>query len=168
MITFIKRWKILLDKVIRKVENIKIEQKELSGNVIVNEKKQINLSDIFDMRRLKYDYGIKLKNDNLVKVKSELLVIDENGELYFIDQRKNEPIEVGQVDEYLYEYDIYKQEWKKADVSRLLISANFSIKNNKLKEVNKKILENRNCDLYNDIFNHYKNFKLGGIIENGR
>lgn len=159
---YLKKWKELLNNVKEKIEKAKLEEQELAGNIIKNEENKIVLAEVCDLSRIRYDYGIKLKNDNLVKVKSDLLIIDDNGTLYFFDKKTNEELEVGKVEENLYEFDVYKQEWKKADIVSILACANFSIKNTKLKEIDKRILENRDNEFYTDI----SKLKLGGMIAN--
>ena len=162
---YLKKWKELLNNVKEKIEKAKLEEQELAGNIIKNEENKIVLAEVCDLSRIRYDYGIKLKNDNLVKVKSDLLIIDDNGILYFLD-KTNEELEVGKVEENLYEFDIYKQEWKKADIVSILACANFSIKNTKLKEIDKRILENRDNEFYTDISKKHNKLKLGGMIAN--
>lgn len=163
---YLKKWKELLNNVKEKIEKAKLEEQELAGNIIKNEENKIVLAEVCDLSRIRYDYGIKLKNDNLVKVKSDLLIIDDNGILYFLDKKTNEELEVGKVEENLYEFDVYKQEWKKADIVSILACANFSIKNTKLKEIDKRILENRDNEFYTDISKKHNKLKLGGMIAN--
>lgn len=158
------KWKDLLDNVKDKIELAKQEENQLAGNIIENSVAKINLASVNDLSRIRYEYGILLKNDNLVKVKSELLIIDEKGILYYLDKENNEELEVGKVEDYLYEFDVYKQEWKKADVISILACANFSVKNKKLKEADKLILENRNNEFYSSISNNQRCF--GGMVEN--
>ena len=62
--------------------------------------------------------------------------------------------------ERFYEFDIFNEEWKKADIVRILSSTNFAIKGSKLKELSKAILENKGLELYSNI---NKNRKLGGL-----
>ena len=161
---YINKWKELLNNVKEKIQCEKIEEQELSGNIVKNTVNKIILGEVCDISRIRFDYGIRLKNDNLVKVKSELLIVDENGILYYLDKEANEELEVGNVEEYLYEYDIYKQEWQKADIITILTNANFCVKNKKLQEVEKNILENRNIDFYSGISNN--RMKLGVMIYN--
>ena len=149
---FIKKWKELLNNVKEKIEKAKLEEQELAGNIIKNEENKIVLAEVCDLSRIRYDYGIKLKNDN--------------GILYFLDKKTNEELEVGKVEENLYEFDVYKQEWKKADIVSILACANFSIKNTKLKEIDKRILENRDNEFYTDISKKHNKLKLGGMIAN--
>ena len=52
------------------------------------------------------------------------------------------------------------EEWKKADLVRMLSTTNFTIKGSKLKEINKAILENKGLELY---YNINKNRKIGGL-----
>ena len=160
----IVKWQELLNNVKEKIESTKREEDELAGNIIKNTVDKINLAEVYDLSRIRFDYGIKLKNDNLVKVKSDLLIINENGILYFLDNKNSEELEVGSVEEYLYEFDVYKQEWKKADVISILACANFSVKSSKLKEADKIILENKNNEFYSVITNRQR--KLGGMIFN--
>lgn len=137
----------------------KIENQELTGNIIKNKENKINLSESCDLSRLRYDYGIRLQNDNIIKVKCNQLIVNEEGLLYFLDEQNNEELEVGKVEDYLYEFDIFKQEWKKADIINILVNLDFSVK--RLKEAEKKIIENRNLDFYSDIYN--KNFEIKGV-----
>lgn len=161
---YINKWKQLLNNVKERIENDRIEEQELSGNIIENSASRIILAEVCDISRIRFDYGIRLKNDNLVKVKSELLIIDDNGILYYLDKQQNEELEVGNVEDYLYEYDVYKQEWKKADIITILTNANFKVKSKNLQEVEKNIIENRNMDFYSGISNN--RLKLGGMIYN--
>ena len=47
------------------MDEIELEKQQLSGNVIKNKIDRLNLSETFDLSRIRYDYGIKLKNDNV-------------------------------------------------------------------------------------------------------
>lgn len=153
--------KTILEEKKLNIEKNKLEEQELSGNIVKNKVSKIQLSESCDLSRIRYDYGIRLQNDNIVKVKSDQLVLDEYGMLYFLDEKQNEELEIGNIEEYLYEFDIYKQEWRKADVENILVNADFSIKDSKLKEVDKKIMENRNLDFYSNIYR--KNFEVRGV-----
>jgi hypothetical protein len=146
-----------------KIESIEEEKQELSGNTIENTIDKLNLSETFDISRIRYDYGIKLKNDNLVKVNSKLLEIDKDGNLYFLNDNPKEKIEVGKVEDCLYEFDLYNEEWKKADIVRILSCTNFVIKGSKLKEISKAILENRGLEFYTSINKNKNNIKFGGL-----
>ena len=148
-----------------KINDIEFEKQQLSGKIIENKVNRLNLSETFDISRIKYDFGIKLKNDSLVKVNSKLLEIDTDGNLYFLNiNNLKEKQKVGKVEDCLYEFDLFKQEWKKADIVRILGNTNFVIKGSKLKEIRKMILENRSIEIYSDI---NKNGKLGGLSLNG-
>lgn len=148
-----------------KINDIEFEKQQLSGKIIENKVNRLNLSETFDLSRIKYDFGIKLKNDSLVKVNSKLLEIDRDGNLYFLNiNNLKEKQRVGKVEECLYEFDLFKQEWKKADIVRILGNTNFVIKGSKLKEIRKIIVENRSIELYSDI---NKNRKIGGLSLNG-
>lgn len=151
----------LLDKAKDKLNDIELEKQELSGNIIVNKEEILNLSETFDITRIRYDYGIKLPNDSLVKVKSKFLEIDKEGNLYYlINDDSNEREIVGKVEDCLYEYDLFYEEWNKADLVRILGSTNFVIKCSKLKEIKREILENKGMELYEDI---NKNRIYGGL-----
>lgn len=148
-----------------KINDIEFEKQQLSGKIIENKVNRLNLSETFDISRIKYDFGIKLKNDSLVKVNSKLLEIDTDGNLYFLNiNNLKEKQKVGKVEDCLYEFDLFKQEWKKADIVRILGNTNFVIKGSKLKEIRKMILENRSIEIYSDI---NKNGKIGGLSLNG-
>ena len=134
------------------IEKDKLEKQELSENIVKNRVSKIKLSESCDFSRIRYDYGIRLQNDNIVKVKSIQLILDEYGMLYFVDKKQNQELEIGNIEDYLYEFDIYKQEWKKADVISILVNLDFSIKDNKLKKADKRIIENRNLDFYSNIY----------------
>lgn len=134
------------------IEKDKLEKQELSENIVKNRVSKIKLSESCDFSRIRYDYGIRLQNDNIVKVKSNQLILDEYGMLYFVDKKQNQELEIGNIEDYLYEFDIYKQEWKKADVISILVNLDFSIKDNKLKKADKRIIENRNLDFYSNIY----------------
>lgn len=150
-----------IDRIKSKINDIELEKQELSGNIIENKNKRLNLSETFDISRIRYDYGIKLKNDNLVRMNSKLLEIDTDGNLYFLNVNNPKEKEIiGKVENCLYEFDIFNEEWKKADIVRILSSTNFEIKGSKLKELNKAILENKGLELYSNI---NKNRKLGGL-----
>lgn len=153
----------VLDNIKSKIKSIELEKQELSGNVIENATDRFNLSETFDISRIRYDYGIKLKNDNLVKVNSKLLEIDKDGNLYFLNDNPKEKIEVGKVEDCLYEFDLYNEEWKKADIVRILSCTNFVIKGSKLKEISQAILENRGLEFYTSINNNKNNIKFGGL-----
>ena len=43
------------------MDEIELEKQQLSGNVIKNKIDRLNLSETFDLSRIRYDYGIKLK-----------------------------------------------------------------------------------------------------------
>ena len=150
-----------IDRIKSKINDIELEKQELSGNIIENKNKRLNLSETFDISRIRYDYGIKLKNDNLVRMNSKLLEIDTDGNLYFLNVNNPKEKEIiGKVENCLYEFDIFNEEWKKADIVRILSSKNFAIKGSKLKELSKAILENKGLELYSNI---NKNRKLGGL-----
>ena len=150
-----------IDRIKSKINDIELEKQELSGNIIENKNKSLNLSETFDISRIRYDYGIKLKNDSLVRMNSKLLEIDTDGNLYFLNVSNPKEKEIiGKVENCLYEFDIFKEEWKKADIVRILSSTNFTIKGSKLKEISKAILENKGLEIYSDI---NKNRKLGGL-----
>lgn len=150
-----------IDRIKSKINDIELEKQELTGNIIENKNKRLNLSETFDISRIRYDYGIKLKNDNLVRMNSKLLEIDTDGNLYFLNVNNPKEKEIiGKVENCLYEFDIFNEEWKKADIVRILSSTNFAIKGSKLKELNKAILENKGLELYSNI---NKNRKLGGL-----
>lgn len=150
-----------IDRIKSKINDIELEKQELSGNIIENKNKRLNLSETFDISRIRYDYGIKLKNDNLVRMNSKLLEIDTDGNLYFLNVNNPKEKEIiGKVENCLYEFDIFNEEWKKADIVRILSSTNFVIKGSKLKELSKAILENKGLELYSNI---NKNRKLGGL-----
>jgi len=150
-----------IDRIKSKINDIELEKQELSGNIIENKNKRLNLSETFDISRIRYDYGIKLKNDNLVRMNSKLLEIDTDGNLYFLNVNNPKEKEIiGKVENCLYEFDIFNEEWKKADIVRILSSTNFAIKGSKLKELSKAILENKGLELYSNI---NKNRKLGGL-----
>ena len=153
----------LFNNIKSKINDIELEKQELSGNVIKNTIERLNLSETFDLSRIRYDYGIKLKNDNLVKVNSELLEIDKDGNLYFLNYNPKEKIEVGKAEDCLYEFDLYKEEWKKADIVRILSYTNFVIKGSKLNEISKAILENKGIELYSNINKNRSNLKFGGL-----
>ena len=141
-----------IDRIKSKINDIELEKQELSGNIIENKIDRLNLSETFDLSRIRYDLGIKLKNDNLVKIDSKLLEIDREGNLYFIsaiNQKEKELI--GKAENCLYEFDLYNEEWKKVDLVRMLSTTNFTIKGSKLKEINKAILENKGLELYYNI-----------------
>ena len=146
-----------------KIEESEEEKKQLSGNIVKNTVDTLNLSETFDISRIRYDYGIKLKNDSLVKVNSELLEIDQEGNLYFLNENPKEKIEVGKVEDCLYEFDLYNEEWKKADIVCILSCTNFIIKGSKLKEISKAILENKGIEFYSNINKNKSNIKLGGL-----
>ena len=74
-----------------------------------------------------------------------------------------EKIKVGKVEDCLYEFDLFNQEWKKANLVRILSNTNFIIKGSKLKKISKVILENRSMELYSNI---NKNSKFGGLSLN--
>lgn len=141
----------IFDDIKVKINDMEIEKQQLAGKVIENKVDKLNLSETFDLSRIRYDFGIKIKNDSLVKVKCESLTIDQEGNLYFLDKDNKEELKIGDVEEYLYEYDIYKQEWKKADIVRMLGTTNFTIKGNKQLKINKAILENNDLELYSNI-----------------
>lgn len=150
-----------IDRIKSKINDIELEKQELSGNIIENKNKRLNLSETFDISRIRYDYGIKLKNDNLVRMNSKLLEIDTDGNLYFLNVNNPKEKEIiGKVENCLYEFDIFNEEWKKADIVRILSSTNFVIKGSKLKELSKAILENKGLELYSNI---NMNRKLGGL-----
>ena len=134
-----------IDRIKSKINDIELEKQELSGNIIENKNKRLNLSETFDISRIRYDYGIKLKNDNLVRMNSKLLEIDTDGNLYFLNVNNPKEKEIiGKVENCLYEFDIFDEEWKKADIVRILSSTNFAIKGSKLKELSKAILHSSN------------------------
>lgn len=150
-----------IDRIKSKINDIELEKQELSGNIIENKIDRLNLSETFDLSRIRYDLGIKLKNDNLVKIDSKLLEIDREGNLYFISVSNPKEKElIGKAEDCLYEFDLYNEEWKKVDLVRMLSTTNFTIKGSKLKEISKAILENKGLELYSDI---NKNRKLGGV-----
>lgn len=152
------------DNIKSKINDIELEKLQLSGKIVENKVDRLNLSETFDFNRIRYDFGIKLKNDNLVKVNSKLLEIDVDGNLYFLNiANLKEKIKIGKVEDCLYEFDLFKQEWKKADIVRILGNTNFVIKGSKLKEISKEILENRSIELYSSI---NKNSKFGGLSLN--
>ncbi|WP_304683119.1 hypothetical protein [uncultured Clostridium sp.] len=148
-----------IKEIILNKDEEKRENQELTGNIIRNKVSKINLSENYDFNRLRYDYGIRLKNDSIVKVKSNQLIINEEGLLYFLDEQNNEELEVGKIEDYLYEFDIFKQEWKKADIISILVNLDFSVK--RLKEADKMIIENRNINFYSNICNN--NFEIKGV-----
>lgn len=159
---------ILLDIIIQKINKMKskinqieLEKQELSGKIVRNNVDRLNLSETFDLSRIRYDYGIKLKNDSLVKIDSKLLEVDKEGNLYFLNvSNPSEKEVVGKVEDCLYEYDLFNEEWKKADIVRILSSTNFTVQCSKLKEISKAILENRDIELYSNI---NKNRNIGGL-----
>lgn len=159
----IKKIQCLYKYIKSKIESIETEKQQLSGNIIENTVDELNLSETFDMSRIRYDYGIKLKNDTLVKVNSDLLEIDKEGNLYFLNDNPKEKIEVGKVEDCLYEFDLYNEEWKKADIVRILSCTDFVIKGSKIKEISKAILENRGLELYTSINKNRKSIKSGGL-----
>ena len=150
-----------INRIKSKMDEIELEKQQLSGNVIKNKIDRLNLSETFDLSRIRYDYGIKLKNDNLIRIDSKLLEIDSDGNLYFINaSNPNEKEVIGKAEICLYEFDILNEKWKKADLVRMLSTTNFTIKGSKLKEINKAILENKGLELY---YNINKNRKIGGL-----
>lgn len=150
-----------INRIKSKMDEIELEKQQLSGNVIKNKIDRLNLSETFDLSRIRYDYGIKLKNDNLIRIDSKLLEIDSDGNLYFINaSNPNEKEVIGKAEICLYEFDILNEEWKKANLVRMLSTTNFTIKGSKLKEINKAILENKGLELY---YNINKNRKIGGL-----
>ena len=150
-----------INRIKSKMDEIELEKQQLSGNVIKNKIDRLNLSETFDLSRIRYDYGIKLKNDNLIRIDSKLLEIDSDGNLYFINaSNPNEKEVIRKAEICLYEFDILNEEWKKADLVRMLSTTNFTIKGSKLKEINKAILENKGLELY---YNINKNRKIGGL-----
>lgn len=150
-----------IDKIKSKIKDIEVEKQQLSGKIIENKINRLNLSETFDLSRIRYDYGIKLKNDNLVRMNSKLLEIDREGNLYFLNvSNQNEKEVIGNVENCLYEFDLLNEEWKKADIVRMLSNTNFTIKGSKLKETSKSILENNELELYSNI---YKNRKMRGL-----
>ena len=54
----------------------------------------------------------------------------------------------------------------RGEIVSILACANFSIKNTKLKEIDKRILENRDNEFYTDISKKHNKLKLGGMIAN--
>lgn len=159
------RWKSIFEQLRKKVKKNKLEEQELSGSIVKNRVSKINLSENYDLSRIRYDYGIRLKNDSVVKVKSNQLVLDEYGILYILDKKQNKELEIGNIEDYLYEFDIYKQEWRKADVVCILINADFSIKDGKLKKVDKKIIENRDLAFYSNICRKKLEVRGVGVYE---
>ena len=152
------------DNIKSKINDIELEKLQLSGKIVENTVDRLNLSETFDFNRIRYDFGIKLKNDNLVKVNSKLLEIDVDGNLYFLNiANLKGKIKIGKVEDCLYEFDLFKQEWKKANIVRILGNTNFVIKGSKLKEISKEILENKSIELYSSI---NKNSKFGGLSLN--
>jgi len=150
-----------IDNVKSKIKDIELEKMQLSGKIIENKQERLNLAETFDLSRIRYDYGIKLRNDNLVRINSKLLELDREGNLYFLNASNPKEKEIiGKVENCLYEFDIFNEEWKKADIVRILSSTNFAIKGSKLKEISKAILENNSLELYSNI---NKNRKLGGL-----
>lgn len=150
-----------VDMIKSKIKDIEIEKQQLSGKIIDNKSERLNLSETFDLSRIRYDYGIKLKNDNLVRMNSKLLEIDRDGNLYFLNiSNPNEKEVIGKVENCLYEFDLLNEEWKKADIVRILSNTNFTIKGSKLKEISKAILENNELELYSNI---NKNRRTGGL-----
>ena len=155
-----------INRIKSKMDEIELEKQQLSGNVIKNKIDRLNLSETFDLSRIRYDYGIKLKNDNLIRIDSKLLEIDSDGNLYFINaSNPNEKEVIGKAEICLYEFDILNEEWKKADLVRMLSTTNFTIKGSKLKEINKAILENKGLELYYNINKNRKNVKLKDMVE---
>lgn len=151
----------MFDRIKSRINDIELEKQQLSGKILENKVDRLNLSETFDLSRIRYDYGIKLKNDNLVRMNSKLLEIDREGNLYFINiSNLKEKEIIGKVDNCLYEFDLLNEEWKKADIVRILSNTNFAIKGSKLKEISKAIFENNGLELYSDI---NKNRKLGGL-----
>lgn len=151
----------ILNNIKSKIKSIELEKQELSGNIIENKVDRLNLSETFDIGRIRYDYGIKLKNDNLVRMNSKLLEIDTDGNLYFLNvSNRKEKLKIGKVEDCLYEFDLFNEEWRKADIVRILSCTNFVIRGSKLKEISKALLENRGIDLYSNI---NKNRKFGGL-----
>ena len=63
-----------IDRIKSKINDIELEKQELSGNIIENKNKRLNLSETFDISRIRYDYGIKLKNDNLVRYRWQFIL----------------------------------------------------------------------------------------------
>lgn len=163
MNTFTKICKEMLDSIKYKIKSIELEKQELSGNIIKNTKARLNLSETFDISRIRYDYGIKLKNDNIVKINSKLLEIDTDGNLYFLDINNNKKNKIGKVEQCLYEFDLYNEEWKKADIVRILSCTNFVVKGSKLKEISRAVLENNSIELYSNINKNRNNIKFGGL-----
>lgn len=150
-----------INNVKSKIKDIELEKMQLSGKIIENKQERLNLAETFDLSRIRYDYGIKLRNDNLVRINSKLLELDREGNLYFLNASNPKEKEIiGKAENCLYEFDIFKEEWKKDDIVRILSSTNFAIKGSKLKEISKAILENNSLELYSNI---NKNRKLGGL-----
>ena len=134
-----------INNVKSKIKDIELEKMQLSGKIIENKQERLNLAETFDLSRIRYDYGIKLRKGNL----------------YFLNASNPKEKEIiGKAENCLYEFDIFKEEWKKADIVRILSSTNFAIKGSKLKEISKAILENNSLELYSNI---NKNRKLGGL-----
>ena len=151
----------MFDRIKSRINDIELEKQQLSGKILENKVDRLNLSETFDLSRIRYDYGIKLKNDNLVRMNSKLLEIDREGNLYFINiSNPKEKEIIGKVDNCLYEFDLLNEEWKKADIVRILSNTDIAIKGSKLKEISKAIFENNGLELYSDI---NKNRKLGGL-----
>lgn len=154
----------MFDKIKSKINDMELEKQQLSGNFIENKVDRLNLSETFDLSRIRYDFGIKLRNDSLVKIDSKLLEIDREGNLYFISVNNPKEKElIGKAEICLYEFDLLNEEWKKADLIRMLSTTNFTIRCNKLKEISKAILENRGQELFSNI---NKNRKIGGLYLN--
>ena len=74
-----------INNVKSKIKDIELEKMQLSGKIIENKQERLNLAETFDLSRIRYDYGIKLRNDNLVRINSKLLELDREGNLYFLN-----------------------------------------------------------------------------------
>lgn len=48
-----------INRIKSKMDEIELEKQQLSGNVIKNKIDRLNLSETFDLSRIRYDYGIK-------------------------------------------------------------------------------------------------------------
>ena len=51
------------DNIKSKINDIELEKLQLSGKIVENTVDRLNLSETFDFSRIRYDFGIKLKND---------------------------------------------------------------------------------------------------------
>ena len=111
---YINKWKQLLNNVKEKIENDKIEEQELSGNIVKNSTSRIILAEVCDISRIRFDYGIRLKNDNLVRTSGERSLVKKlNLRNDFYTKASVPLVCIGRTEgEIIYEIRICSNYWK--------------------------------------------------------